>query len=407
VPGMRVVHIEDYFHPSAGYQVNVLAKYMAKQGHSVIVVTAEMEKIPEHLKNFFEIENLKKLDKEYLKETGVDILRLPLRGFISGRAIFKKNIFKIVDDLKPDILYVHGNDTLTAIRYILRLKKIKYPVVMDSHMLEMASVNRFSKMFRMFYRKFLAPILIENKIKVIRTQDDRFVEKCLGVPLLECPWISIGSDTLLFHPDENTKNIFRKDNNISENDFVVVYAGKFEEDKGGMFLAQTFERKFSTAKHITLLLVGNMNGEYGRKVDELFKNSENRIIRFPTQKYTDLARFYQAADLSVFPRQCALSFYDAQACGLPVISEDNSVNIDRLKNNNGFNFKAGDVSDFRSKILQCVEMPEPEFRQLGRNACKFVRDNYDYKEIAKKYTEILTQEYERFHGGKISGENNE
>lgn len=51
---MRIVHIEDFFHPNAGYQINILPKYMVKQGHSVTIVTSEMEKIPEGLTVFLE-----------------------------------------------------------------------------------------------------------------------------------------------------------------------------------------------------------------------------------------------------------------------------------------------------------------------------------------------------------------
>jgi len=55
---MKIVHIEDFFHPDAGYQVNVLAKYLKKFGHEVIVITAEMDKIPEYLTRFFGRDNI-------------------------------------------------------------------------------------------------------------------------------------------------------------------------------------------------------------------------------------------------------------------------------------------------------------------------------------------------------------
>ena len=49
---MRFVHIEDFFHPNAGYQVNLLSKLQVKQGHEVIIITAELDKIPDHLISF-------------------------------------------------------------------------------------------------------------------------------------------------------------------------------------------------------------------------------------------------------------------------------------------------------------------------------------------------------------------
>ena len=263
-------------------------------------------------------------------------------------------------------------------------------------MLEMASRNPLRSLFRSYYRNFITPIIV-CWWTVIRTQDDNYVNRCLGIPEDQTPFISFGTDTSIFFPDNEVKLRFRNKYGISSDDFVVVYTGKLGEAKGGKLLAKAFIEEFNVNKKIVLIVVGNTKGDdYGNEVEELFSKSKNRIIRFPTQKYTDLPQFYQAADLSVFPKQCSLSFYDAQACGLPVIAEDNNINIDRLKHGNGFTFKAGDINDFREKILKCVDMDETEFKQMKKNAYNYVRDNYDYKNIAEQYTNILVNEYKKY-----------
>lgn len=386
---MKIVHVEDYFHPDAGYQLNILAKYMVKEGHDVTIITSEMEKIPVFLTSFFGKEDIKNKDLKYEQLTGVNIVRLPLKGFISGRAIFGKELNHEISKLKPDVLYIHGNDTLTGIRYIFNIKNLTMTLITDSHMLEMASTNPFNKLFRLFYKFFITPKIIKYKLPVIRTQNDDYVNKYLGIPLNQCPWISVGSDTLLFHPNEKIKAKFREELKISPNDFVIVYTGKLDETKGGLLLAKAFEKKIKTEKNIILLVVGSTVGEYGKKVEQIFNNSENRIIRFDTQKYINLAKFYQVADLSVFPKQSSLSFYDAQACGLPVISEDNNININRLTKNNGFCFKSGNVDDLIDKIIKCSNLSSNEFNRMGKNAHNFVKENYDYREITKEYMDVI------------------
>ena len=116
---------------------------------------------------------------------------------------------------------------------------------------------------------------------------------------------------------------------------------------------------------------------------------KNRILRFPTQRYVDLAPFYQAADLAVFPKQCSLSFYDVQACGLPVLSEDNNINKDRNAHGNGLCFAAGDAEDLRSKIQTFLDMPAQTYRQMAQCACQFIADAYDYEDKAREYEQIL------------------
>jgi len=388
---MNIVHIEDFFHPDAGYQVNILAKYMVKQGHEVTVVTGEMDKIPETLTNFFGKENIEVADEVYKKKTGVKIIRIPLIGYVSGRAVFSGKIYKVVRNLNPDILYVHGNDTLSGMRFTAKVKSLKYPLVLDNHMLEMASQNRFRHIFRAFYRTVFTRIIIKNNIPVIRTVDDPYVEKCLGIPLNQCPVIGFGSDVIQFRPDEYAKAIFRKENNISADDFVVLYAGKLDESKGGKILANAFAKKIEcqNSRSVTLIVVGNAVGDYGRELEEIFSVSENKIIRFPTQKYMNLAKFYQAADLAVFPKQCSLSFFDAQACGLPVLAEDNEINEERLSNNNGLVFKSNNIEDFRTKVLFCANMQHNLFKEMCNNSYNLIRQKYNYEDIAQRYINIM------------------
>ena len=116
---MKIVHIEDYFHPDAGYQINILPKYLSKFGHSQTIITSEMKKIPEELTSFFGKTNIDERDRVYEKENGVKIIRLPLITFLSGRAVFGLGLEYKLKKLKPDVIYVHGNDTLTGIRVIL------------------------------------------------------------------------------------------------------------------------------------------------------------------------------------------------------------------------------------------------------------------------------------------------
>lgn len=398
---MRIVNIEDFFIPDAGYQINIMPKYLSLFGHEVYIVTSKLDGINKSATKFFGTENIEEKDAAFTEKTGVKIVRVKplIKKTISSRIIQGSELFHTIEFLKPDVLYVHGNDTFTGIRYLLK-KNLPYALVTDSHMLSMATKNKFHRLFAAGYRKFVTPHILKNSIPVIRTQDDPYVEKNFAIPLKQAPWISYGSDTLLFHPDENVKRCFRKENGISDDDFVVVYTGKLDESKGGKLLAETFLKRFNTKRNIVLIAVGSTTGEYGKEVEELFAGSENRIIRFPTQKYCDLPLFYQAADLSVFAKQCSLSFYDAQACGLPVLSEDNNINVDRCSHNNGWNFKSGDVADFREKIEFAAEMPIDKYADISENAYRFIIDNYNYEDKAREYEKIIIDTYNRFKGEK-------
>lgn len=384
---MRIVHVEDFFHPDAGYQVNLLAKYMAKNGNEVYVITAQLDKMPDYLTKFFGKENIEGRDREYEDTTGVSIIRLPFKHYISGRVIWNKDkLFSKIDSIEPDIVYTHGNDTYTSMVLLNRCTQKKIPVITDSHMVDIASNNKFRDVFRLYYRHFVTPIITKNNITVIRTADTDYIEKYFNIPLANCPIISFGSDLLLFHPDKDARRTGRKHLDIGEDDFVFIYAGKLDEEKGGKLLASAIQDTFEgTNRKVVFLIIGNTVGEYGNDVKKIFERSKNRIIRIPTQAYVNLAQYYQLADAAIFPKQCSLSFYDVHACGLPVIFEDNSINKSRAVSNDAILFRAGSEDDLRKKIRDMLNMSESYYEVMSKNGLRLVQENYSYQIIYESY----------------------
>ena len=140
------------------------------------------------------------------------------------------------------------------------------------------------------------------------------------------------------------------------------------------------------------VIVGKTTGEYGKQVEKLFAKSPNKIIRFDTQKYTDLPKFYQMADVAVYPKECSLSFYDAQACGLPVVFEDNEVNRSRAVYNNAICFKKGNIIDFVKKIENLAISGKETRLSMKKAAVEYVKKNFDYENISKEYLDIFENE---------------
>lgn len=394
---MKIINVVDFFHPDAGYENNVLSKYMVSFGYEYVILTTD---IPDPM-GFFPSDNLNSRDADFSERTGVKVIRIHCDRIISGRAIWNYSSFlEVINLQKPDVLFFCGNDTYIAIRYILSSRRNRYPFLADSHMLAMASQNKFAKMFRWFYRTFVTPKIIRKEIPVIRVQDDPYVEKYLGIPLSQSPLISFGTDTRLFHPDSSVKNEFREKLSIPKDAFVFLYTGKLDESKGGKLLAKAFQDTFLVNKPIVLIVVGSSYGTYGEEVESMFESSKNKVIRFGTQKYIDLPRFYQIADASVFPRQCSLSFYDAQGCGLPVISENNQINIDRNSHGNGFCFKADDVDDFRKELERIANFDDDEYRKVSKNALDLILKSYNYEDKAREYEKIFNWVYNNNIGVK-------
>jgi glycosyltransferase involved in cell wall biosynthesis len=397
---MKIIHLEDFIHPDTGYQVNLLGRLQVRQGHTVEVVTGEIKKIPPELTAFFGRDDIEGRDARFERETGVKIHRVPLFGFYSGRAIFRPiKVIRKVLSLKPSVLFVHGEDTLTGIIFILISRWLPFPIVLDCHMLEMASMNKYREYFRSFYKTFITPIILKRKIPLIRVVDSDFVHKCLGIPLSHTDLLSLGTDTDLFRPDVEQRMKVRTELGLSQDSFLILYAGKLDETKGGKLLSEALQSKLEvkTGKKIEFLIIGNTVGEYGREVEAQFAESENKIVRLPTQRYFDLAKYYQAVDLAVYPKQCSMSFFEVQACGVPVLFEENEINDQRSQFGNAFLFKPNAVDEFRKKIIEISSMNTEQIAMIGNNARDYVVEIYDFLPIAQKYTDVLQRAFDKWN----------
>lgn len=395
---MRILHIDETFHPAFGYQCNPLAKFQKMQGHEVIILTVEKKYIYPVYKAFGETgEHLDEQDRDYQEKTGVEIIRIPAKGYIANRLNYdKKALYSAVEKINPDVILSHCFETLTSIRIFFKFRK-KYPIVFDSHMLGMASTNKYAKIYEAIFKRVITPRVVKDNIPVILTQDDDYVNSHLGMPKELTPFISFGTDTELFKPSKETRNKFIHKQNLRDNSFIIVSTGKLSPSKGGKLFAEAVAKKFSTVRDIVIVIVANLNGEYEREVKKMLDQSENKVFFYPVQDYTDLPYFYQIADVCVFPKQCSMSFYDVEACGVPVISEDNNVNLDRNSHGNGLCFKKDDVNDFRKTIEKIANMTPETYAEMSRACTEFIKNSYDYSMIAKKYTELMETQVKSFN----------
>jgi glycosyltransferase involved in cell wall biosynthesis len=392
---MKIVQFEDFFHPQAGYNINIFSKYMAKMGHEVVILTSDIDKSPRYLKSFFDCSDIDNKDREFELTNGVKIERLKTHFFYSGRSIVSLRIFNRIQSYSPDIIYIHGTDTYVGILSTLLNQFIKTPLIFDSSMVEMASTNKFNWLFRSFYRFFVAPVFRRHQFKVVRTQDDDYVSKHLGIPLSLAPFISLGVDTDKFKPSKKPVELLER-LNLKTDDFVVVYAGKVDISKGAELLISTLTDKTKFRRNIVFLIIGTVNTEVKVKFDNALKESSNRIITIPTITYSELSDYYQVSDLAIFPRQISLSFFNAQACGLPVIAESNNINNERLSHGNGYTFEYGNFKDLVMKINQVVDLQDFEYNEMSRNAITYIQSGYDFNSLIHSYLGLIESEIAAF-----------
>lgn len=391
---MKIVQIEDFFHPETGYQINILSKIWSSMGHEVHILTSSEKHVPRYLKDFLDFEKLDEKDEEYSVNYNVYIKRFDALANISNRMIFKKDILKYAFNLSPDIIYIHGNDTYIGIKVATILNKLKIPVIMDSHMIEIASKNKFSSLFQLFYRKFITPKLVKSNIFILKTASTNFINTKYDYPSHLSPVLGFGSDLSLFNFEEKNRAKLRNEFGISNNQRVFIYAGKLDKSKGIEVLVNAIKEKFDCLFEPVFIFIGNPNFDY----DFLnqVKLINNLVIHLNTQKYKDLPKFFHMSDIMVIPAQNSLTFYDAQAAGLPCILSFDSINADRVNHENGVTFETSNSQDLRKKIKEYLNSSIELINKQKTNSINFVSMNYNYLNIASKYLDYMYQTIDNY-----------
>lgn len=391
---MKILHVEAEYIPGLGYQVNLLSKYMAKLGHEVIILSTELDIVRPHQKNYIGTYS-KKVDYDHYSATNVKIIRIPCKGLISDRHIWSFRVFDKIKEINPDIMFLHDNDTLVSMLYIVfYLKKFQIPLITDSHMVAIASRNKFAKLFQFLYRKIITLIIVRNNINVVRTVDDDFILKVFNIPKDLAPIISFGSDVERFRPNDIRKKQLRTKYGIPLDNRVFIYTGKLSKDKEGIFLANSLLEPFilnNNAK-ISFLIVSSVDGEYGNKVEETFNRSSNQIIRMPFVDHEELSDVILTADVAIIHYAASLTYFDYLASGLPVIWSDIEINVRRSDKRFVNLFENLNVKSLRDNIDYFIGLDDEELSKKSKMARDFAVENYSYDNITNQFINVLKSE---------------
>ncbi len=110
---MKIVHVEDSFDPTAGYQTNELLRIQRDNVQQIVIAGKDLSVLHKKLDL---IEDLK-FENTY----NVKIIRLDVVIRISSRIILK-HLWSTIKEQQPDILFLHGIADFKDLRLFLKQK---------------------------------------------------------------------------------------------------------------------------------------------------------------------------------------------------------------------------------------------------------------------------------------------
>lgn len=377
---MKIVHVEDYFDPSAGYQINELLSASKYFEHEVYLITSMCMK-PFHK----EVDLFK--DREFELKTGVKIIRLKPLLIVSTRVLYK-NLFKEIKNINPDIVFFHGIGDFKDL--LLFTSKKNYKIIRDCHMSWIASQNRFKKLYYMIFKLIFSPIINNtekySRVYALGSEEYDYLIR-LGISKKKIDYLYHGYNDEIMYYDEAARKCIRKKYFINDEDILIGYIGKFDFNKRPDIIFDILHNlgeKYIVEKKLKLMFIGSKEEQY---MKEIFNNKLNEfhglveVIVEESKEFIELKDYFSASDICIFPKECTLSSIHAQICRSLVIMENHKSNKERVEHNDNL-YEMNDFKDASNILKKIIENKEYKKTKQIDNV---YFNNREYKQQIKNF----------------------
>jgi 1,2-diacylglycerol 3-alpha-glucosyltransferase len=381
---LAAFYIDDY-----SYQENILPKFHQLQGDEVRII-ASTETYDSNVKLTYINPG------SYFSSDNIFVTRLPyvswLPILLSRKLRIYKGIKKQLYDFKPDLIFMHDCQFLSILTFVNYAKKNPVKIFIDSHTDFVNSGKTWiSKniLHKLIY-KFCAKKIEKYATKFYGTLPLRntFLKEVYSIDHQKIELLPFGADDSLFNWDEKTaiRNSFRKELNISENDFVFITGGKIDKRKNIHLLLKVWGdlNKQNKLMNCKLILFGKPNEEMKLEVEDLIKNKNIVYINWLQSK--EIHKYFFASDLGIFPGTHSVLWEEAVGLGLPCIFKK-WIGIEHVDLGGNCKF-INDVNYNSIKdILLQITINKGLFEELKEKAQSLGPIFFRYSEISKRSIE--------------------
>lgn len=273
----------------------------------------------------------------------------------------------------PDALMVYGwnfKSHLKALRYF----KGKIPIIFRGDSTLLQKRNGIKSLLRKIFLKWVYSHV--SYAMYVGTLNKSYYQK-FGLKEKNLFFGPHAIDNKRFGLNIEERRKWRKKLGISENDILLLYAGKIDENKNVAFLARNFTSM--KLEGVKLLIAGNGPSEIQLK-DEF--NGVSNIIFIDFQNQSNMPALYSMADIFILPslsETWGLAINEAMAAGKAVlVSKNCGAAVDLVTNGiNGYTFDPAIDTDLKEKILLMTSDKE-KLDEMGNASLNIIK-NWSYE----------------------------
>jgi len=374
-----------------GYIVNMLPRYLARQGIEVHYLTMDM---PHYFFNdsqkssYASFEQLKTMAAG--EEESFEGFRLHCvkHREVAGHPRFIGLREKLAR-IRPDVVQSFLSIGWVALDAALLKIPLRYKLFTAAH--TTASVfplaNRESRWMERARVRNLLSRWIPGRFVSTQT------EKCyaatsdcadvairfFGVQPRKVDVAPLGVDTDLLSPVSTLEQAaeraaMRRRLGVQNEEIVFIYTGQFTAAKNPLLLARAVESMRSHGAKVKALFLGD-----GAQRDAIAAHTSSIVLPFVPHR--QLVDYYRASDAGVWPTQESTSMLDAAACGLPVVVNDTLRAVERI-DGNGLTYVLNDQASLE-RVLSLLLDPATRGR-LGEAGARRMAGQFSWHALVQR-----------------------
>ncbi len=302
-------------------------------------------------------------------------------------SVFLRNITKIVDQCRSDVLY--ACKPLIASFGIGLLAKAKYsvPLILDIDDWELSPFLLEDRIHR-----YISGILHINQpvSYLVNLLFDKFVKAADMITVSSKTLRAMYGGTVIPHVREivHTKPITKK------NKVVILFLGTPRPHKGIDDLIKAF-KMVEEPKAILKIIGMDYQDQENYQIIAAAK-TDSRIVLSGMVPFDELTDHIARAEIIVIPQkdtvvgrtQVPAKIFDAMAQGKSIISTRIS-DIPEILGNTGIVVEPNDITGLRNAIVYLLESPKKR-KELGRKAQKRIDTHYNFRRTGEKLSNLIT-----------------
>jgi hypothetical protein len=306
--------LSNFYIDNYNYQENYLTRQNKLDGHDVWII-ASTETFVDNI-NYGYIE-----PGSYINEDGIPVIRIPYRKilnhFLSSKLRIYSNVYKLIDNFSPDVIFCHGIMTYelkTLIKYKANNPDVR--LYFDSHEdFNNSAIGFLSRnlLHRLYYKRIIKLVLpYIDKIYCVSYEGIIFLEKLYEIPRNILILYPLGGEILdeaiRKTRRENTRKLLR----INNNEILLIHCGKMDRQKRTKDLLNAFYNV--KGNNLRLILIGSMSEDVELSAKEYLVN-DNRINYLGWKNSNELVDYLCAGDLYVQPGSQSATMQNALCYG--------------------------------------------------------------------------------------------